>query len=164
MSFFRNKAKNIKKTATIIQEKYSGEVPDTYKELISLPGIGPKSALSILSFVRATQGFNKSVGINVDSNMQRVVNRLGWVSSSSVEMTRRQLEAFVPEKYWGEMNLKFVDFGQNVCLLQRPKCGDCLLLDVCPFGAEQAKLPEKRRSQGKVARDKKGLKVLDKTF
>mmetsp|Transcript_34444 Transcript_34444/g.60418 ORF Transcript_34444/g.60418 Transcript_34444/m.60418 type:complete len:261 (+) Transcript_34444:1389-2171(+) len=127
--FHNNKAKSIKKVAEIIHEKYAGLAPETYDEIIALPGVGPKMTLLYLQVC-----LGKVVGISVDTHVHRIANRLGWTASKTPEQTRVQLEAFIPEQVWGNINWMLVGYGQTVCKPLNPLCHECVVREVCPTG------------------------------
>ena len=118
------KAKRIKEVSKIIMEKYSGKVPDNLKNLLSLPGVGRKTANCVLVY-----GFDKPA-IPVDVHVHRVANRLGFVKTKSTEETEKDLMEKIPKKYWKKINHIFVEFGKNVCSA-KPKCKKCPLFE-CP--------------------------------
>mmetsp|Transcript_2534 Transcript_2534/g.5805 ORF Transcript_2534/g.5805 Transcript_2534/m.5805 type:complete len:168 (-) Transcript_2534:119-622(-) len=156
VNFCKNKAKNIMKTAEILEDKYAGDIPETYKGLLALPGIGPKSALMIMNVC-----FEKNEGIIVDSNVHRIANRVGWVTTDAENKTKEHLEAIVPQKYWNDMHFRLVDFGQTICLPKSPKCRECPLLEVCAFGSTQVnKVVKKVVKERELAADKKGETML----
>jgi endonuclease-3 len=132
MNFYKTKAKHIYRCATIIQTTLRGVVPRTFSGLVALPGVGPKVALVMLTVV-----FDKpTAGIVVDSNLMRVVHRLGWVDSelSEAEKIRRSLEAWVPGDVWADFSLESIALGQTVCLSKgSPLCEDCPLQRSCRF-------------------------------
>lgn len=140
VSFHNNKAKYIKKVADILHEKYDGDIPDQYKELIALPGVGPKMALLALNVC-----FGKVEGIAVDTHVHRISNRLGWVNTKTPEQTRKGLERIVPKENWEGANLILVGFGQTVCLPVRPKCTECKIRDICPTGQNSGPNKKKKR-------------------
>ncbi|PIV67863.1 MAG: endonuclease III [Euryarchaeota archaeon CG01_land_8_20_14_3_00_38_12] len=122
--FYKVKAKRIKEVSKIIMEKYSGKVPDNLKNLLSLPGVGRKTANCVLVY-----GFDKPA-IPVDVHVHRVANRLGFVKTKSPEETEKDLMEKIPKKYWKKINHIFVEFGKNVCSA-KPKCKKCPLFE-CP--------------------------------
>ncbi len=144
VSFYRNKAKYIKKTTDIIADKYKGKVPDTLKSLLALPGVGKKIAHLTLQIC-----YKKCEGIAVDTHVHRISNRLGWVKSRKPEETEAQLEKWLPKTWWEKVNVLLVGFGQEICRPIGPKCGECEALEFCPFGQENIKKPsaaERRRA------------------
>jgi endonuclease III len=124
--FYRQKTKQMKALSALLLEKYDGNVPNTEKELLQLPGVGPKTAALTLSM-----GFNIPA-ICVDTHVHRVSNRLGLVATKNVAETEQQLKKLLPKKYWSEFNSLIVMWGQNICVPVSPKCSMCPLLPLCP--------------------------------
>ncbi|KAH9115541.1 hypothetical protein LEN26_007530 [Aphanomyces euteiches] len=134
VGFFNNKAKYIKQTCAILQEKYGSDIPPTYDELVALPGVGPKMAHLTMSCA-----WENTVGICVDVHVHRISNRLGWAhtwskngKSQDPEKTRRELEEWLPYEHWNDINMLLVGFGQQICLPVNPKCAECSISDICP--------------------------------
>ena len=125
VGFYRAKAKRIKEISKIIIERYNGKVPDNLEELLTLPGVGRKTANIVI-----TQGFNK-YGIAVDTHVHRVSNRLGLVKTKTPEETEVKLREIIPKKYWIELNDLFVSFGQNICTPISPRCSICPISKYC---------------------------------
>lgn len=110
VGFHNNKTKYIKETVEILINNYHGEIPETAAEMMALPGVGPKMA-----YICESVAWNKSSGIGVDTHMHRLFNLLGWVKNcKNPEQTRLQLQSWLPVEYWGEVNLLWVGFGQEV--------------------------------------------------
>jgi len=110
--FRNNKTKYIKQVAEILHEQYHDDIPSTADEMIrNLPGIGPKMAYIIENIC-----WEKQTGIGVDTHMHRLFPKLKWVSpnTKNAEQTRKQLESWLPHSFWGEINLLWVGFGQEV--------------------------------------------------
>jgi len=124
--FYRQKTKQILKICSILINKYQNSVPDTYEQLITLPGVGPKTANLVLA-----EGFNIPA-ICVDTHVHRISNRLGLVSTTNVAETEAALKLLLPKKYWSEYNKLMVMWGQNICVPISPKCSVCPLLPLCP--------------------------------
>jgi endonuclease III len=124
--FYRQKTKDILTICTILLEKYDGKVPNTYQELITLPGVGPKTANLTLA-----EGFGVPA-ICVDTHVHRISNRLGLVKTKTPEQTEVALKKLLPQKYWSEYNKLMVMWGQNICVPISPKCSICPLLPLCP--------------------------------
>ena len=131
IGFFRVKARNVKKLSGILREKYNGKVPGTLEELTSLPGVGRKTANCILNYV-----FHKPA-IAVDIHVYRISNRLGWVETTTPEMTEESLQNILPQRLWSEVNRLLVDHGQRVCLPRNPKCSSCAIWKYCKFGKKK---------------------------
>jgi len=123
--YYRNKAKTIKNVAKVIINKYKGKVPSTKEELLSIKGVGPKTANIVLGFA-----FNKLV-IPVDTNVHRIANRLGLIKTKTPEKTIVALEKVMPKKYWKELNSLFVLHGKKICVPVSPKCSVCPLDEYC---------------------------------
>lgn len=153
VSFYKNKAKYIKKTSQILVDQYSSDIPKTVKELVKLPGVGPKMA-----YLAMNCAWNEVVGIGVDVHVHRITNRLGWVKDKTKEpeKTRKELEDWLPCHLWKEVNWLLVGFGQQICKAH-PKCDDCLNKSICPGYKEDniSKSPIKPKKSQKLS-EKKG--------
>jgi endonuclease III len=123
-----SKARGLIGMAQVIRERYGGEVPTEYEELLELPWVGPKTASAVLVF-----GFDRAA-IPVDTHIHRVVNRLGVVSARRPEESQKKLERIVPRRYWGMLNPVLVQHGQNICTARNPHCGVCPILKWCVTG------------------------------
>ncbi|TMW44036.1 hypothetical protein DOY81_010885 [Sarcophaga bullata] len=136
VSFYKNKAKYLQQTSKILIEKYDSDIPSNIKELIALPGVGPKMAHICMS-----TAWREITGIGVDVHVHRISNRIGWLPTSTKEpeQTRIALEAWLPQSLWAEVNHLLVGFGQTVCLPIKPKCSTCLNRELCPFGMKTLK-------------------------
>ncbi|XP_068140078.1 endonuclease III-like protein 1 [Drosophila tropicalis] len=129
VSFYKNKAKYLKQTSEVLLDKYGGDIPDNVKDLIALPGVGPKMAHICMSVA-----WQKITGIGVDVHVHRISNRLGWLKAATKEpeQTRQGLEKWLPQPLWSEVNHLFVGFGQTICTPVKPNCAQCLNRDICP--------------------------------
>ena len=125
--FFRNKTRSILSFAQALVDEHDGVVPDTMAELISLAGVGRKTANVILG-----SGFGKSEGIVVDTHVKRVSGRLGLTSESDPEKIERALIELVPGEEWTDFGLRMIQHGRYVCTARKPECDGCALEDVCP--------------------------------
>jgi len=125
--FYRVKAKVIQRISKQLLEEFGGRVPKTLEELLSLHGVGRKTANCVLVYA-----FNQPA-IPVDTHVHRISNRLGWVRTNKPEKTEQALMKLVPRKDWLELNDLFVKFGQRVCLPRSPKCGQCSVSAECRF-------------------------------
>ncbi len=126
VGFYRVKAPRIKEIARIIHNDFKGRVPDDMGSLLSLPGVGRKTANCVLVY-----GFGKNA-IAVDTHVHRISNRLGLVSTKTPEETEIHLQEVVPRKHWRYINELLVRFGQDICRPIGPKCGRCPLAELCP--------------------------------
>ncbi|PRP86472.1 ras-related GTP-binding protein D-like [Planoprotostelium fungivorum] len=134
VGFHQRKAQYIKDTTKILKEKYEGDIPESLDGLLELPGIGPKMAFLIMQCA-----WDKSVGIGVDVHVHRISNRLRWVKNTkSPEDTRKELESWLPEEHWNQINILLVGFGQQICTPTYPKCKGCLLNTSCPSAFKES--------------------------
>ncbi len=124
--FYKNKAKNIKATANIIVEKFNSHVPNTMEDLISLPGVGRKTANVVL-----LNAFGIAKGIAIDTHAKRISNRLGFTHESAPEKIEKDLLKIFPKEYLKDINHLFVYHGRNFCTARNPRCNDCTLKDFC---------------------------------
>ena len=138
--FYKVKAARIKEVSNILIEKYESSVPDNYNDLMSLPGVGSKTANCVLVYAF------KVPAIPVDTHVHRISNRLGWVKTKNPLQTERALKETVPKEFWLKLNRLLVRFGQQVCLPISPKCDICIIRDLCPkdFSMELAKKKNKK--------------------
>ena len=124
--FYKNKAKNIKATSKILLEKYDGKVPNTMEELISLPGVGRKTANVVLA-----EGF-KIPAIGVDTHVTRVAVRLNLaLASDSILEIEKKLMSLYPQELWGTIHHELLLFGRYYCKAKNPKCTNCPLKAYC---------------------------------
>src|SRR4029079_11162836 len=127
VSFYPNKAVHVKETCRQLMERFGGRVPGTMEALLTLPGVGRKTANLVLILAHAS-GDN----ICVDTHVHRISNRLGWVRTRSPEETEHALYKAAPRRWWPVINLYLVTWGQNVCRPVYPLCPPCVLVDICP--------------------------------
>ncbi|HYX34210.1 MAG TPA: endonuclease III [Oligoflexus sp.] len=125
-TFARTKAHNMLEIARLAWTRYEGVLPCDEALLLSLPGIGPKCANLVLGIVAG------QAKIGVDIHVHRVMNRWGYVQTSTPEKTLRVLEQKIPKETWIEVNRLLMPFGKNICTGRRPHCPTCLLLPICP--------------------------------
>jgi endonuclease-3 len=123
--FYRTKAVNLSKIAALLLEKYGGQVPADMDALLSLPGVGRKTANLVI-----TEAFDM-YGICVDIHVHRICNRAGWLYTQTPEKTEIALREKLPKKYWKKINSLLVLYGQNVCRPVSPFCSRCVIKDHC---------------------------------
>ena len=126
--FYKNKAKNLKAAGAKIINDYNGQVPKTIEQLITIPGVGRKSANVIM-----LEAFNDPQGIAVDTHVKRIANRLGFSKKSEPEKIEKDLLKIIPKKYWKDVNHVFIWHGRNTCKSQNPKCSSCPIKEFCQF-------------------------------
>jgi endonuclease-3 len=127
VSFYRNKAIHVRGTCEQIMSRFGGVVPSTMEELLTLPGVGRKTANLVLILAHRSAS-----NICVDTHVHRISNRLGWVSTRTPEETEHALYDRAPRKWWPLVNLYLVTWGQNVCRPVYPLCQQCVVSDLCP--------------------------------
>jgi endonuclease III len=124
--FYHVKARNVLNITKIIIEKYKGKVPDTIEELLTIPGVGRKTANLVV-----TVAFNKP-GICVDTHVHMIFNRWGYLKTKDANHTEIRLREILPQKYWIKINYWLVLFGQNICMSVSPFCSKCPVEKHCP--------------------------------
>ncbi|MCF7910073.1 endonuclease III [Candidatus Pacearchaeota archaeon] len=122
---YKKKTKTLKSVSKELIEKFNSLVPQTKQELLSIKGIGPKTANIVLSFA-----FDQQV-IPIDTHCHRIPNRLGWFKTKTPEQTETELMKILPTKYWAEFNGIFVLFGKSVCVPVSPFCSHCPVRKYC---------------------------------
>ena len=133
VSFYRHKAKHVRETCRILIDRYSGRVPGTMEELLTLPGVGRKTANLVLIL-----SFRSLKNICVDTHVHRISNRLGWVQTRTPDETEQALYKATDNRWWQYINLYLVTWGQNVCRPVYPRCGACVIYQHCPrIGVER---------------------------
>jgi endonuclease-3 len=125
VGFYRTKARHIVATCRDLSSKWEGRVPDEMDELLTLSGVGRKTANLVL-----TQGFGKP-GICVDTHVHRIANRLGYVRTAKPEDTEFALREKLPPEHWIVINDLLVAFGQHLCTPISPHCSTCPVSDHC---------------------------------
>lgn len=127
ITFSSIKAKHIQETGTILNKKFNGKVPQTVKELTSLPGVGEKTAHAILQ-----NAFNIVEGVIVDTHVLRVSYRLGWSShQKNANIVKRELENHIPKEEWKTLPHLLKAHGRAICK-PLPLCKSCILNNICP--------------------------------
>jgi endonuclease III len=127
LGFFRNKAKNIQMAAQTLVDRFGGDVPQTMAELVTLPGVARKTANVVLA-----HAFGKNEGIAVDTHVQRLARRLGLSTQLDPEKIEAELMVLVPQAGWGRVSDELIWHGRRVCVARSPRCGECVLADICP--------------------------------
>jgi endonuclease-3 len=125
VGFYHNKAKILKNVSRIILERYGGKVPDSLDELLTINGVGRKTANLVV-----TEAYGKP-GICVDTHVHRISNRLGIVSTKNPHNTEEELRKVLPQKYWIIYNTLLVAFGRRTCQPVSPRCSHCPISHIC---------------------------------
>ncbi len=126
VGFYRTKAKNILRICELLLSRYGGKVPDDLDALLTLPGVGRKTANLVVSV-----GFNRPA-ICVDTHVHRISNRWGLVRTRTPDETEQVLRRILPKKYWIRFNDLLVTYGQNLCVPVSPFCSRCKISAFCP--------------------------------
>jgi endonuclease-3 len=127
VGLYRAKAEHLVAAARLIMQQNGGVIPDTLAGLLTLPGVGRKTANVLLA-----NAFGKP-GLGVDTHVHRVANRLGLAAAKMPEGTEQQLKALIPEQEWGLAHHLFIFHGRRTCSARRPDCPSCVLNDLCAY-------------------------------
>ncbi len=122
---YKKKTQVLKHVSKDLIDRFNSEVPKTKDELLSIKGVGPKTANIVLAFA-----FGECV-LPIDTHCHRIPNRIGWVETKTAEKTEKELEKILPKKYWCEFNAIFVQFGREICQPISPKCSICPINKYC---------------------------------
>jgi endonuclease III len=125
--FFRNKAKSLIGMATAVVEHHGGEIPSDMDSLVTLPGVGRKTANVILG-----NAFGRNDGIVVDTHVTRLSNRLGLATGTDAVKIEQELIPLFPRERWTMISHLLIEHGRQVCEARTPHCGECVLADICP--------------------------------
>lgn len=125
VGFYKTKARRVKMISRLLLDRHEGKVPSDLDTLLSLPGVGRKTANLVV-----TLGFRKP-GICVDTHVHRITNRWGYVTTKTPELTEAALRRKLPRRYWIELNDLLVAYGQNLCTPLSPFCSRCPLEAFC---------------------------------
>lgn len=139
IGLFRSKAKHIKAAATMLIEEFGGEVPSTRKSLMTLPGVGRKTANVVLSVAFDIPA------VPVDTHVERIAKRLGLAKDSdSVETVEQKLQRKIPRDKWNISHHQMIHFGRYFCTAQKPHCDSCLLTNQCKYFRKSRLNPRKK--------------------
>jgi endonuclease III len=122
---YHKKALVLKSVSSDLINRFDSKVPDTQEELLSIKGIGPKTANIVLNF-----SFDKPY-IPIDTHCHRIPNRIGWIETKNAEKTEKEIVKLLPKKYWKNFNSIFVQFGREICAPISPKCSICPIEKYC---------------------------------
>ncbi|MDD1678934.1 MAG: endonuclease III [Methanomicrobiales archaeon] len=141
LGFFRVKARHLIGTAQVLLDRYSGEVPATMEDLLTLPGVGRKTANIVLY-----HAFGKNEGIAVDTHVKRLAHRIGFTDSRNQDTVEEDLEHCFPRDQWGILTDLFIAHGRAICTAQNPSCPVCPIRHLCRY---YQNLPLPARTDGK---------------
>ena len=156
--FYQTKAKNLVGMANQVMSRFGGEVPREIEDLITLPGVGRKTANVLRSVVF------KLPGLPVDTHVGRLSRRLGLTKLEDPVKVEFELNAMLPPPEWGEFSLRLILHGRRVCDAKKPNCAECLLEKLCPSSSLPTKKTVKKSVKKKVkkANNKTAKKVSKK--
>jgi endonuclease-3 len=136
--FFRAKARSLIGLGAALSERFEGQVPSDLADLVTLPGVGRKTA----NVVRSV-GFGLP-GLPVDTHVGRLTVRLGLTTETDPVKVEHAVGALLPRSEWGAFSLRLILHGRRVCAARKPRCADCLLADFCPSAGSAAVTPRRR--------------------
>ncbi|MBQ6550493.1 MAG: endonuclease III [Lachnospiraceae bacterium] len=134
IGFYHAKAKNIIGTSKRLIEVYGGRVPDTMEELLTLPGVGRKTANLMLGNIYHTPG------IVVDTHVKRISRKLGFTEETDPEKVEYDLMDVLPTEHWIRYNMQIITLGRTICTARKPDCTACFLREVCPSAENTDKM------------------------
>lgn len=127
VGLYHSKARHLKNMAQILVDKYEGRVPETFKQLMELPGVGRKTANVVIAV-----GFG-GPGLGVDTHVHRVANRLGLVNARNRDSTEKQLKEIIKPEDWNQTHHLLIWHGRQVCKARKPECQRCVLKKHCQY-------------------------------
>lgn len=142
INFFNNKARSIRAMSEKVLDNFGGKVPQTMNELLSLNGVARKTANVVLG-----NAFGIADGVVVDTHVSRLSQRLGLTAETTPEKIEKDLNKIVPQKDWVMFPHWLIFHGRKICQARKPKCGECILEDICPkIGVLSKALPTENNS------------------
>ena len=137
--FYKQKTKSIKNCCAELLERFKGKVPSDFDDLVSLPGVGRKTASVV-----AANAF-QIPAIAVDTHVKRLSQLMGFTKSSNPEKIEEDLKKLFPEKEWVNLSHWIISHGRKICIARRPKCLECVVADLCPgFNPIQKPIKKKK--------------------
>jgi len=137
--FFHAKGRNIIGTAAALIARYDGAVPNRMEDLITLPGVGRKTANIVLH-----HAFGINAGVAVDTHVRRLSQRIGISETADPEKIEQDLMALYPQELWGEITYVLIRHGREVCSARKPACPSCALSDICRYPTKTCEATEKK--------------------
>jgi len=125
--FYRNKAKNIKACSRELADKHNGEVPRDIESMVTLPGVGRKTANVVLGTC-----YGMATGVVVDTHVTRISNRLGLTKHTDATKIEKDLMQLVPQDEWVDFAHRMIHHGRRICMARKPKCDECSMRGFCP--------------------------------
>lgn len=145
--FFRNKAKAIHGACGAIVERFGGEVPNNMEDMVSLPGVGRKTANVVLG-----NAFGIAAGVVVDTHVARLSQRLGLTDETQPEKIEKDLMELVPKRDWILFPHLLIYHGRRKCIARKPKCAECVIESLCPASLLKVSARPTRKAAAKPTR------------
>lgn len=139
LGYYHAKAKHIVAAAATVEKEFGGVVPKTMDELLSIPGVGRKTANIVLY-----HGYGQSHGIAVDTHVRRLAQRIGISDTDDVKVIEQDLMALFPKKEWGDLTDVFIAHGRATCDARKPLCDTCVIRKYCRYYGELPKRQENK--------------------
>ncbi len=143
--FFRAKAKSLRGMAQAVTERFGGELPGRMEDLVTLPGVGRKTANVILGHWFGVPG------VVVDTHVLRLSRLLGLTTQTDPVKVERDLMALWPRSAWSDTTMRMIYHGRRVCIARRPRCGECVMADFCPSAGVGVPVPPPRPRRSRSA-------------
>lgn len=146
--FYRNKTRSLLGLASAVVDRYAGQVPTSMADLVTLPGVGRKTANVLRSVAFGEPG------LPVDTHVTRLVGLLGLTTETDPVRIETEVGSLLPRAAWGSFSLQLILHGRRVCIARRPRCDACVLADFCPsvqFPVKAPRSPGTRRVPGSAA-------------
>lgn len=128
LGFYHAKARHIIAAANVLIADFGGNVPDTMDELLTIPGVGRKTANIVLY-----HGYGQNHGIAVDTHVRRLAQRIGFSDTDDVTVIERDLMSLYPKKEWGDLTDVFIAHGRACCTAKKPQCPSCVIKSLCRY-------------------------------
>jgi endonuclease III len=128
LGYFHAKAKNIIAASQVLLDRFGGKVPETMDELLSIPGVGRKTANIVLY-----HALGRNEGIAVDTHVRRLAQRIGFSDTDNVAVIERDLMAVFPQEQWGDLTDVLIAHGRATCDAKRPLCSECVISQYCRY-------------------------------
>jgi len=128
LGYYHAKAKHITAAAQALIDRFGGEVPRTMEDLLTIPGVGRKTANIVMY-----HGFGQNTGIAVDTHVRRLAQRIGFSDTDDVATIERDLMALFPKKEWGDLTDVFIAHGRATCDARKPLCETCVIHQYCRY-------------------------------
>ncbi|MDT0380254.1 endonuclease III [Streptomyces sp. DSM 42041] len=137
--FFRAKARSVLGLSAALRDRFGGEVPGTMKDLVTLPGVGRKTANVVLGNAFGVPG------LTVDTHFGRLVRRFGWTEQTDPDKVEKEIAEIFPKSEWTMLSHRLIFHGRRVCHSRKPACGACPVAPLCPAYGEGETDPDKAR-------------------